>query len=64
MCYVAKPNNGYFVRVVFDKKTGYWETEKFKGQRLVGTTWGPAFREVMMHTTMIPPEPGEYLKVV
>ena len=64
MCYVAKPNNGYFVRVVFVKKTKCWETEKFNGKRLFLSAYGPTFDGAMMQTTMVAPEPGEYLKVV
>jgi len=64
MCYVAKPNNGYFVRVVFVKKTGCWETEKFKGKRLILSASGPTFDGTMLHTTMVALEPGEYLKVI
>jgi len=54
MCYVAKPNNGYFVRVGFVKKTGCWETEKFKGKRPILSASGPTFMEVMRATTMLP----------
>lgn len=64
MCYVAKPNNGYFVRVMFVKKTGCWETEKFKGKRLILSASGPTFMEGMRATTMVALEPGEYLKVI
>src|SRR5262249_3749699 len=59
MCYAAKPNNAYFVRVVFVKKTGCWETEKFKSGRLIRSASGSTFDGAMMHTTMDGPEPDE-----
>ena len=35
MCYFTRPRNKYFVRVVFEKNTGRWQTEKFRGNKLI-----------------------------
>jgi hypothetical protein len=57
MCYVTKPKNGYVIRVIFEKKTGRWQTEKFKGKKLIRSSFGSTFDQVMIHTTMDGPEP-------
>jgi len=45
--------------VAFEKKTGQWQTEKFKGKRLVRSAFGSTFEQAMLHTTMGGPEPDE-----
>jgi hypothetical protein len=59
MWYFTKPNNGYWIRVVLDRKTGRWRTEKYKGDTLVRSAFGPTFDGAMIHTTMGGPEPDE-----
>ena len=38
-----EPKNGYSIRVIFEKGTGRWQTEKFKGKKLNRTACGPTF---------------------
>jgi len=52
MSYVTKPKNGYSIRVIFEKATGQWRTEKFKGNELIQATFGSTFEQAMIHTTM------------
>ena len=59
MFYFTKPRNGYFIRVIFEKKTGRWQTEKFEGKKLIRSAFGSAFDSAMIHTTMGGPEPDE-----
>jgi hypothetical protein len=59
MCYFTQPRNGYFVRVIFKKATGQWRTEKFKGKKLIRSTFASTFEQAMTHTTMGGPEPDE-----
>jgi hypothetical protein len=59
ICYFTKPKNGYSVRVVFEKATGQWRTEKFKGKKLIRTAFASTYDQVMIHTTMGGLEPDE-----
>jgi hypothetical protein len=59
MCYFKKPPNDYFVRVIFEKSTGQWRTEKFKSKKLISSAFGSTFDKAMIHTTMRGPEPDE-----
>jgi hypothetical protein len=58
MRYFTKPKNGYFIRVIFEKKTGRWQTEKYKGDRLIRSAFGSTFKQAMLHTTMDGTETG------
>jgi hypothetical protein len=51
--------NDYFVRVIFEKKSGRWQTDKFNGKKLIRSAFGPDFDGVMLHSTMGGPEPDE-----
>jgi hypothetical protein len=57
--YFTKRKNGYSIRVTFEKGTGGWGTEKFKGKKLVRSAEGSTFEQTMIHTTMDGPEPDE-----
>lgn len=59
MRYFTTPTNGFSVRVIFDKKTGRWQTEKYKGEQIIGSASGSTFDQAMIHTTMRGPELGE-----
>jgi hypothetical protein len=59
MCYFTKPKDGYFIRVIFEKTTGGWQTEKFRAKKLIQTAEGSTFGGVMIHTMMSGPEPDE-----
>jgi hypothetical protein len=59
MCYSSKLTNDYFVRVIFEKNSGRWQTEKFNGKTLVRSAFGSTFDRAMIHTTMGGPEPDE-----
>ena len=59
MWYFTKPNNRYWIRVVFDRKTGRWQTEKYKGDTLVRSAFGSTSDQTMLRTTMGGPEPEE-----
>jgi len=59
MRYYADPPNDYFILVTFDKKSGQWRTEKFKGKNLIQTAEGSTFDGAMLHTTMGGLEPDE-----
>jgi hypothetical protein len=59
ICYFTKPMNAYFVRVVFEKKTGRWRTEKINGETVIRSAFGRTFDEAMLHTTMTGLEPDE-----
>jgi hypothetical protein len=59
MRYFTKPRNGFSIRVTFEKGTGGWGTEKFKGKKLVRSAEGSTFEQTMIHTTMDGPEPDE-----
>jgi hypothetical protein len=59
MCYFSNLANDYFVRVIFEKRTDEWQTEKYKGDTLVRRTFGSAFDKVMINTTMGGPESDE-----
>lgn len=59
MRYFTRPPSEYFIRVIFEKKSGYWRTEKFKGKRLVRLAQGPTFDTAMLHTTFGGPELDE-----
>lgn len=60
MRYFTKPMNSFSVRVTFDKKAGRWQTEKFKGEKLIQTAFGSTFDQAMIHTTMGGLEPDEH----
>ena len=65
MCYFTKPKNGYFIRVIFEKSAGRWQTEKFKGMKLIQTAFGSTFDLTMIQATMGGPEPDErWAKVI
>jgi hypothetical protein len=49
MCYFTKPKNGYFIRVIFEKATSGWQTEKFKGKKLIRSAFGSTFEQAMIH---------------
>jgi hypothetical protein len=53
MCYFAKNGNGYRVRVIHDKGSGKWRTEKFRGDVLVCLAAGATFDGAMIQTTMV-----------
>jgi hypothetical protein len=59
ICYFTKPKNGYSVRVIFEKKTGCWRTEKFKDKKLIQTAFGKTLDQAMIHTTMGGLEPDK-----
>jgi hypothetical protein len=59
MHYYPEPSNDYFILVTFDKKSGHWRTEKFKGKNLIQTAFGQDFEETMIHTTMTGLQPEE-----
>jgi hypothetical protein len=59
MCYFPNLANDYFVRVIFEKRMNEWQTEKYKGDTLVRSAFGPTFDKVMINTTMGGPEPDE-----
>ena len=59
MCYFSKLTNDYFVRVIFEKNSGRWQTEKFKGDTLIRSAFGSTFDGAMIHATMGGPEPDE-----
>jgi hypothetical protein len=52
VCYFTKPKNGFFIRVIFEKDKGRWQTKKFKGDKLVRSAFGSTFDTAMLHTTM------------
>jgi len=56
---LTEPTNGCWIRVIFEKKTGRWLTEKYKGEKLVRSACGSTFEHAMVHTTMGGPEPDE-----
>ena len=60
LCYFTKPMNAYFVRVIFETKTGRWQTEKYKGETVIRSALGSTFDQVMLHTTMDAPELDEH----
>jgi hypothetical protein len=59
MRYVTRPKNGYSIRVIFEKNTGRWRTEKFKGKKLMSSAFGSTLDQTMIHTTMDGPERDE-----
>jgi len=59
ICYFTEPMNAYFVRVVFEKTTEKWRTEKVKGETVIRNAFGSTFEQVMLHTTIDGPEPDE-----
>ena len=48
-----------FVRVIFEKQMRRWQTEKYKGKKLIRSAFGSTFDGAMLHTTMGGPEAGE-----
>jgi hypothetical protein len=59
LVYLTDPVNSFSVRVIFIKSTGEWQTERFRGKRLIRSAFGSTFEQVMIHTTMGGPEPDE-----
>jgi hypothetical protein len=59
MRYFTTPRNGFFIRVILVKKTGEWQTEKFKGEQLIRCAFGSTLDEAMIHTTIDGPEADE-----
>jgi hypothetical protein len=57
--YLTTRQNGLFIRVIFEKKTGEWHTQKFKGEELIRSAFGSTLDEAMIHTTIDGPEPDE-----
>jgi len=57
--YFTTPQNGFFIRVIFEKKTGRWLTQKFKGEQLIRSAFGSTLDEAMIHTTIDGPEADE-----
>jgi hypothetical protein len=57
--YFTTPRNGFFIRVILEKKTGEWQTQKFKGEQLIRSAFGSTLDEAMTHTTIDGPEPDE-----
>jgi hypothetical protein len=54
-----EPKNGYSIRVIFEKGTGRWQTEKFKGKRLNRTACGPTFAGASASTSPTTPSTCE-----
>jgi hypothetical protein len=52
-------SNPIYGAEVFEKATGRWLTEKFKGNELIRTAFGSTFDQAMGNTTMDGPEPDE-----
>jgi len=52
MRYFTKLTSGYSIRVIFEKKTGEWQTQKFKDAQLIHSAFGSTLDEAMIHTTM------------
>ena len=50
--YFTTPQNGFFIRVILEKKTGKWQADKFKGELLIHSAFGSTLDEAMIHTTM------------
>ena len=61
MDYFGRQKSEYYVRVIYHKRTGVWETFKYRGEALVRNASGPQFDAAMIHTTMGGPEPDELL---
>jgi hypothetical protein len=59
ICYFTEPMSAYFVRVILEKKTGRWQTQKFKGETVIRSAFGSTFDGAMLHTTIDGPEPDE-----
>jgi len=59
VCYFTEPMNTYFVRVIFEKKTGRWRPQKFKDETVVRSAFGSTFDGAMLHTTIDGPELDE-----
>jgi hypothetical protein len=53
MCYFPKLQNGYRVRVIYNKDRGNWQTEKVRGDILLCLAAGPTFDKAMIQTTMV-----------
>jgi hypothetical protein len=45
--------------VILEKKTGEWQTHKFKGDQLIRSAFGSTLDEAMIHTTLTGLEPDE-----
>jgi hypothetical protein len=59
MDYFTKPKIGLLIRVIFEKSTGGWHRQKFKGRWLIRSAFGSTFNPALIHTTMGGPESGE-----
>jgi hypothetical protein len=59
MCYFTKHPNGYRVLVIHNKNRGSWQTEKFRGDKLICLAAGSTFDGAMIQTTMVGAEEGE-----
>jgi hypothetical protein len=59
ICYFTKHQNGYRVRVIHDKGSGKWRTEKFRGDILLCSAAGAKFDKAMIQTTMVGAHPEE-----
>jgi hypothetical protein len=57
--YFTTPKNGFFIRVILEKKTGQWQTQKFKAEQLIRSAFGATLDEAMIHTAIDGPEPDE-----
>jgi len=59
MCYSPQRPYGYRVRVIHDKGSGKWRTEKFRGDVLICSATGAIFDKAILQTTMVGAEVDE-----
>ena len=59
IAYYPRHRSPYWVLVVYKKKTGIWETFKYRGSELVRRSFGRDFRNALIYTTFGGPEVDE-----
>jgi hypothetical protein len=59
MAYYRRGSSPYWMVVVFYKKTGHWETFKYRDGQMVQSASGRDFKWALFHTTIGGPVEGE-----
>lgn len=60
MRYFTKPKSTYSIRVICEKPTDRWRTEKVSGKKLIRTAVASTFDQALIHATMGGVEADEY----
>ena len=59
MAYYRPESSPYWMMVIYEKKTGGWQTFKYRDEQTVQSASGRTFKWALFHTTICGPAEGE-----